>query len=99
MLFKGQLYSFWLDVLLYLLYIVLLLKKGGKNGNLSLQQIQRKLLFLVSPMITLLPIPRPVGFGRGFQSLDQCFSGHGKTYFLNKTLCTHGLLIAPGLVS
>ena len=95
MLFKGQLYSFWLDVLLYLLYIALLLKKGGQNGNLSLQQIQRKLLFLMSPMITLLPIPRPVGFGRGFQS----FSGHGKTYFLNKALCIHGLLIAPGLVS
>jgi len=49
MLFKGQLYSFWLDVLLYLLYIVLLLKKGGKNGNLSLQQILslKKYHFLV----------------------------------------------------
>ena len=49
MLFKGQLYSFWLDVLLYLLYIVLLLKKGGQNGNLSLQQILslKKYHFLV----------------------------------------------------
>lgn len=49
MLFKGQFYSFWLDVLLYLLYIALLLKKGGQNGNLSLQQILslKKYHFLV----------------------------------------------------